>query len=75
VVIYGRIAAFFPMKETYLLAAARYVELNPVRAHITMDLLSYPWSSARSHILGQDDELVRVKPLLDLVPDWQATRG
>jgi putative transposase len=64
--------ASFPMNETYLLAAARYVELNPVRAHITTDPLSYPWSSARSHVLGQDDELVKVKPLLDLIPDWQA---
>ena len=64
--------ASFPMNETYLLAAARYVELNPVRARITSDPLSYKWSSARSHALGQDDELVRVKPLLDLVPDWKA---
>ena len=64
--------ASFPMNETYLLAAARYVELNPVRAHITTDPLSYPWSSARCHALGRDDELVKVKPLLDLIPDWQA---
>jgi putative transposase len=64
--------ASFPMDETYLLAAARYVELNPVRAHITTDPLSYPWSSARCHALGQNDELVKVKPLLDLIPDWEA---
>ncbi|MGB5216731.1 MAG: transposase [Smithella sp.] len=62
--------ASFPMNETYLLAAARYVELNPVRARMTNDPVSYPWSSAKSHLLGEDDELVRVKPLLDLVPDW-----
>ena len=63
--------ASFPMNENYLLAAARYVELNPVRAHITNDPVSYSWSSAKCHALGQDDELVRVKPLLDLVPDWK----
>lgn len=63
--------ASFPMDEQYLLAAARYVEMNPVRAHITVDPIFYPWSSARSHISGKDDELVRVKPLLELVPDWQ----
>lgn len=62
----------FPVNETYLLAAAHYVEMNPVRAQITSDPFSYPWSSAGSHALGQDDELVRVKPLLDLVPNWQA---
>jgi putative transposase len=63
--------ASFPMNESYLLAAARYVELNPVRARITKDPSSYLWSSVRSHILGEDDALVRVKPLLDLVPDWK----
>jgi putative transposase len=63
--------ASFPMDENYLLAAARYVELNPVRAHIINDPVFYPWSSAKSHISGQDDELARVKPLLNLVPDWQ----
>jgi putative transposase len=64
--------ASFPMDEKYLLAAARYVELNPVRAHITADPLSYSWSSAKSHVLGEDDQLVKVKPLLELVSDWQA---
>jgi len=64
--------ASFPMDEKYLLAAARYVELNPVRARITADPLSYLWSSARSHAAGEDDELVKVNPLLALVPDWQA---
>ena len=63
--------ASFPMNEIYLLAAARYVELNPVRAQMTTDPISYPWSSAKSHVLGKDDTLVRVKPLLDLVPDWK----
>jgi putative transposase len=63
--------ASFPMNENYLLAAARYVELNPVRAHITNDPTAYLWSSARSHSTGEDDELVRVKPLLALVPDWR----
>jgi putative transposase len=47
------------------------VELNPVRANITQDPLSYEWSSAKSHVLGQDNSLVQVKPLLDLVPAWQ----
>ena len=59
------------MNENYLLAAARYIELNPVRAGITKDSSLYKWSSAKSHIIGKDDELVKVKPLLDLVPDWR----
>ena len=63
--------ASFPMNENYLLAAARYIELNPVRARITKDSSLYKWSSAKSHIIGKDNELVKVKPLLDLVPDWR----
>lgn len=62
----------FPVDEAYLLVAAHYVELNPVRASLTSDPCSYPWSSAKSHVMGRDDELVTVKPLLDLVPDWNA---
>ncbi|MRR18143.1 MAG: transposase [Deltaproteobacteria bacterium] len=61
----------FPLDEPYLLAAAHHVELNPVRVGVTDDPVSYPWSSAKSHVLGQDDELVKVKPLLDMVPDWK----
>ena len=62
----------FPLDESNLLVAAHYVELNPVRAQLTTDPMSYPWSSAKSHVLGKDDELVKVQPLLDMVPDWQA---
>ena len=66
----GRFASF-PMDETYLLAAARYVELNPVRAHLAADAGSWPWSSARAHLAGADDQLVRVTPLLEMAGDWK----
>ena len=59
------------MDETYLLAAARYVELNPVRAHLAADAGSWPWSSARAHLAGADDQLVRVTPLLEMAGDWK----
>jgi len=64
--------ASFAMDETHLLAAARYVELNPVRARLRRRAQAHPWSSAVAHLAGRDDELVRVAPLLDLVPDWAA---
>ncbi len=67
----GRFASF-PMDETYLLAAARYVELNPVRARLRRRPESHPWSSARAHLAGRDDGLVTVAPLLELVPEWPA---
>ena len=67
----GRFASF-PMDESYLLACARYVELNPVRAGLVRRARDWKWSSARAHLAGRDDELVTVEPLLSLVPDWAA---
>ena len=64
--------ASFPMDARHSLNAARYVELNPVRAGMVVSALEYPWSSARAHLAGQDDRLVRVAPLLQRVPDWGA---
>jgi len=66
----GRFASF-PMDESHLLAAARYVELNPVRAKLAAAARDWPWSSARAHLDGRDDGLVMVRPLLDLVADWR----
>jgi putative transposase len=66
----GRFSSF-PMDETYLLAAARYVEKNPVRANLVPEASLWPWSSARAHLAKQDDELVRVSPLLAMVGDWK----
>ena len=60
------------MDEKYLLAAARYVELNPVRAKLAADAAEYPWSSAGAHMRGIDDDLVAVAPLLTLVDDWRS---
>lgn len=66
----GRFASF-PMDEKYLIATARYIELNPVRAKIVKNAEDYKWSSCRAHIQGEDDLLVKVKPLLEIMPDWQ----
>ena len=60
------------MDEPYLLAAARYVELNPVRAKLASSPAAWPWSSARAHLSGRDDCLVKVAPLLAMIGDWSA---
>ena len=60
----------FPMDEAHLLAAARYVELNPVRAGLVNRVRQWRWSSARAHLAGEDDGLAQVGPLLERVPDW-----
>jgi putative transposase len=63
--------ASFPMDESHLLAAARYVEMNPVAAGLVDFPGAYRWSSAAAHLAGNDDALVKVEPLLELVGDWR----
>ena len=67
----GRFASFV-MDEPYLLAAARYVELNPVRAGLVRSPADWPWSGAKSHLSGRDDRLVEVAPLLAMIGNWNA---
>ncbi len=66
----GRFASFV-MDEPHLLAAARYVELNPVRAKLVACAAQWPWSSARAHLSGRDDRLVKVAPLRAMIADWE----
>jgi putative transposase len=65
----GRFASF-AMDEAHLLAAVRYVELNPVRAQLAAHPQAWRWSSAAAHLAGCDDALVETAPLLALVGDW-----
>jgi putative transposase len=66
----GRFASFL-MDEQYLLTATRYIELNPVRAGLVSIPEEYPWSSARAHMKGRNDDLVKVQALLRMVDDWR----
>ncbi len=60
----------FPMDETHLLAAVRYVELNPVRAGLCEKPTDWRWSSVHAHIRREDDLLVTVNPMLERTGDW-----
>ena len=64
------------MDEPHLLAAVRYVEMNPVRAHLVERPEDWPWSSTAAHLAGKDDALVQAAPMLELiaarVADWRA---
>ena len=53
------------MGEAHLMAAVCYVNLNPVRARLVSRAEDWPWSSARAHLAGVDDNLVIVRPVLD----------
>jgi putative transposase len=66
----GRFASF-AMDDRHLMRAARYVELNPVRARLCRVPWRWRWSSAAAHLAGQDDAVVRVTPLLERVRDWR----
>ena len=55
----GRFKASLVNAEEYLLLCYRYIELNPVRAGMVQDPGAYPWSSYRSHGLGERDALIR----------------
>ncbi|HYD38698.1 MAG TPA: transposase [Allosphingosinicella sp.] len=67
----GRFASFV-MDEAHLLACARYVELNPVRAGLVARPGDWPWSSARVHLGGPADPLTDAEPLLTRWPDWRS---
>ena len=60
------------MDESHLIAAARYVPMNPVRAGLVVDAQDWPWSSATAHLTGRDDGVVTVAPLLDRIDDFAA---
>jgi len=66
----GRFASFV-LDKPYLLACARYIELNPLRAHLATAPSEYRWSSARAHIKRKDNCLVKVAPLLALAKNWR----
>ena len=65
----GRYKACPVMDERYLLRCQRYIELNPVRAGITVDPAGHPWSSPPGNILSPTD------PLLTPHPAWLALGG
>jgi putative transposase len=60
------------LDESHLLAAVRYVELNPVQAGMVAYAWDYPWSSAGFHTCRtKTDPLVKEGTLSDLISDWE----
>ena len=48
--------------ELYFLEAGRYIERNPIRAGLVLQLQDHPWSSYRYYAHGAKDELVDEDP-------------
>lgn len=55
-----------------LLATARYIEMNPVRAGLVAAAHEYEWSSAAAHVNGTFDALARGGPFCALGAEWKA---
>ncbi len=72
----GRFASFV-LDESYLLTAARYVELNPVRAGLIGAPSRYRWSSAAAHRrhTGDGGSAARLGPQLASVARPGDSRG
>ena len=59
------------LDEAHLWSAVRYVERNPVRAHIVDRAQDYRWSSARAHVRGYTDPLLDPGlPIIGSVGNW-----
>ncbi len=59
-----------PMDERHTLAAARYIELNPVRARLVERPEHWRWSSATAHLSGIGDALTDIAALGACVENW-----
>jgi len=73
-----RFGSYPVQRDRHLLAAARYVDMNPVSAGMVTHAAGWKWSSAPYH-LGrvESDPLVEDRTLLGLADDWKGllTRG
>ena len=65
----GRFSSYL-LDETYLLAAARYILLNPVRAGLVEKAQDYRWSSISHHLNKVKDPLVKDDIFKDLIYNW-----
>lgn len=67
----GRFASY-PMDKNWLLKAAAYVELNPVKAGMVKNAWDYRWSSVHAHLAGIDTQgVIQPEKLLTLAGDWK----
>jgi len=66
----GRFSSYV-LDERYLLAATRYILLNPVKAKITKKPRDYKWSSIKHHMMIDNSSLVKDNLLKELIRNWK----
>ena len=63
------------LDDRHLLAAAKYIERNPVRARIVKKPTEYAWSSAKSHVGISHKDIIDTSPLFKYIEieqeDWR----
>jgi putative transposase len=64
-----------PLDPDHGLAAARYIEQNPVRARLVARPRDWPWSSARAHLTGRADGVTDIAALGIPARDWSGFLG
>jgi putative transposase len=67
----GRYASY-PMDDSHLMIAVRYVENNPVSAGMVNAAGEWRWSSARAHLDDTDDGLTDRETLAPHITNWSA---
>ncbi len=70
----GRFKAALVDTARYALTCYRYIELNPVRAHMVEGLSDYPWSSYHANALGQPNPLLTPHEAYLALDEDNATR-
>lgn len=66
----GRFSSYV-MDSRHMLMAARYIELNPIRAKLSRKPWRYKWSSAKEHVEGESRSILNAEALLEETGDWQ----
>lgn len=59
------------MDEDHLMAAFRYIALNPVKAGLVQQAKDWPWSSVGAHLTQSDTPRVTVGPALSRIADFE----
>ena len=62
----------YPLDEGHFYAAVRYIECNPIRTGLVKRAEDYPWSSAKSHILKENDILISDDLMISKINDWSS---
>jgi putative transposase len=62
----------YPMDDSHLMVAVRYIENNPVAAGLVARAEDWRWSSARAHVSRQPDGLTDLDALSLHVDKWSA---